>query len=147
MRTFDDLDILVQRERIACVRELLRSNGYGLRSDGGHRQEPDPVAEPPEIRRVLSFNVRLTRDPWRKLRDRLGLVIPPSESDWLAIRSDSALAILYYPLRIVLLAMKYTFRRITGPRAAPICHNLGTCPSTNFRVRGRNNGPAAKSRC
>lgn len=31
--------------------------------------------EPPETRRVLSFNVRLTRDPWRKLRYRLGLAI------------------------------------------------------------------------
>ena len=75
--------------------------------------------EPLGTRRVLSFNIRLTRFPWRKVRYRLGLAMLPSESDWSAIRLPSALALLYYPLRIVRLAAKYTLRRCTGPRAAP----------------------------
>jgi hypothetical protein len=61
MWTFDDLDILVQREDMACARELLRSNGYGLRSDGGHRQEPDRVAR--AARNAESAFVQCSADP------------------------------------------------------------------------------------
>jgi len=62
---------------------------------------------PVSTRDTFLFNARIARGPWRRFLYGLGLLALPTEADWSAVQLPCALSFLYYPLRLVRLALKY----------------------------------------